>query len=307
MWKSLKNNQARRTAACCLLLALALPLTAGERRVGVAWLKIPVGAREAALAGAGTAAAFGPQALVYNPAATARLAPFAISASYTKWLLDTHHQSVFATRDLGILQLGVGIASFAYGSVEYRDEWPTEEPLGTFSPLDLTAYLNLARSLGELAAIGITGRYFYSKIISNQASALGLDAGLRLRPLSSLTLGVAVTDFGRTMYYYYEPFWLPTRLRIGAAWNLPVGKSQFTLTGDAGYFFYNRDFRVSAGTEWTLNETFFLRTGWDPLNPGNRFSFGAGLRHRLIRLDYAWSPLGFNLGSAHRITLSFGY
>ncbi len=304
MLKSLKNKL---NTTFVLLFTAFVTAKATERQVGCAWLKIPVGAREAAMAGTGTAAAFGPQALVYNPAATARLAPFSINASYTKWFLDTHHQSIFANRDLGIFQLGLGLSSFAYGKIEYREERPTEEPFGTFSPLDLTGYLNFARTLGDFAEIGFSARYFYSKIINNQASALGADAGFRVHPLPNLTVGLAVTDFGKTLYYYYEPFWLPTRARVGLSWNLPIGTTRLTLTGDASYFFYNRNFRASAGTELTVNEILFIRAGCDPLNPGNRFSFGTGIRHRLFRLDYAWSPLGFNLGSAHRLSLSFGY
>lgn len=304
MLKSLKNNLK---TIFILVFTPFVTANAAGRQVGCAWLKIPVGAREAAMAGAGTAAAFGPQALVYNPAATARLTPFSISASYTKWFLDTHHQSIFANRDLGIFQLGFGLSSFAYGKIEYREDRPTEQPFGTFSPLDLTGYLNLARALGDIAEMGLNLRYFYSKIIKYQASALGADAGFRIHPLSNLTVGLAVTDFGKTLYYYYEPFWLPTRARVGLSWNLPIGSTQLTLTSDASYLIYNRNFQANAGTELTVNEILFLRAGFDPLNPSNRFSFGTGIRHRLFRLDYAWSPLGFDLGSAHRLSLSFGY
>jgi|UniRef100_A0A7V3PTS9 hypothetical protein len=290
-----------------LLFTLISPVTAGERKLGAAWLKIPVGARDAAMAGTGTAAAFGPQGLVYNPAATARLAPFTLQAGYTRWLLDTHHQSIFVSRDLHYFQLGLGLASFAYGKLEYRENRPTAEPIGTFSPLDLTAYLNFSRQFGKLTELGITARYYYSKVLDYEISAPGLDIGARFHPLPNLTIGAAITDFSRTLYYYYEQFWLPTRSRIGVAYQLPLSKNRLTVAIDGSYFFYNQEFRFTTGIEWTLAEIFSLRAGYDPLNPGNRLNFGAGFHHGLFRVDYAYSPLGFALGSAHRFGISFGY
>ncbi|MGB9742055.1 MAG: PorV/PorQ family protein [candidate division WOR-3 bacterium] len=297
-------NNLKTTLILLLLISLG---TAGERKVGYAWLRIPAGAREAAMAGAGTASAFGPQALVYNPAATARLGPFTLQANYTRWFLDTHYQSIFASRNLHTFQLGLGLASFAYGKFEYRDDRPTAEPLATFTPLDLTAYLNLSRQFGSQAEIGVTTRYFYSKVLDYQISALGADIGTRLHPLPGLTIGAAITDFSRTLYYYYEEFWLPTRARLGGEYRLPLGDNRLTITIDGSYFFYSREFRIATGIEWTFGELISIRAGYDPQNPGNRLNFGAGFARSRFRVDYACSPLGFDLGTAHRFSISFGY
>jgi hypothetical protein len=286
------------------------------RPVGCAWLKIPIGAREAAMAGSGTAGASGPQGLTYNPAATARLSPFSAQAEYTKWFLDTHHQSLFTARDLHHLVVGLGIATFASGRFEYRDEIPSENPLGTFSPLDLTAYLNLSRQFGEFAGIGINLRYFYSKVLNYSLSGFGADIGTRLYPLKNLILAAAITEFGRTLSYKYELFWLPTRARIGAAYRLPFGAPQpaaggkatsLTLALDGSYFFYTKEIDCSLGSEFTLADILSLRAGYNLTNHVNHLNFGAGIRRGRLRLDYAFSPLNLNLGAAHRIAIGFGY
>ncbi|MGQ9707900.1 MAG: PorV/PorQ family protein [bacterium] len=278
-----------------------------SRPVGFTWLKIPVGTREAAMAGSGTANALGPQALAYNPAATARISPFSAQAEYAKWFLDTHHQSLFVTRDLRHLAVGLGIATFSSGKFEYRDEVPTDTPLGTFSPLDLTGYLNLSRPLGEFASIGINLRYFYSKILNYNLSGFGTDIGTRLYPLNNLTLAAAVIDFGQTLSYKYELFWLPTRVRIGAGYKLPFGAHLFCLTIDGSYIFYTKEVNCCLGGEFTIADILSLRAGYDLTNKANHFNFGLGIQRGLFRLDYAFSPFTFNLGAAHRIAIGFGY
>ncbi len=297
-----------------------------QRREGFASLKIPVGAREAALAGTGTASAIGPQALAYNPALSARdqnsagtgtISPFSAQVSYTRWFLDTHHQSLFVSRNLRHFSLGLGVVAFSGGSVEYREEIPTEEPLGTFSPLDLTAYFNIARSFATWVDAGINARFFYSKIASAELLGMGADIGARFHPIKNLQLGIAVTDLGRTVYYEEEVFWLPSRLRTGIGWTMPLGNSRLLFSADGSWFFYSQKVSLQTGVEFSLNDFLSLRAGYDPLNPASHLNFGLGISAPIsrsnetasnkLRLDYTFSPLGLGLGTAHRLGIGFGY
>ncbi len=282
-------------------------ISSAQRKEGCAWLKIPVAAREAALAGSGTAAATGPQGLSYNPAITARLSRFSAQVGYTKWLLDTQMQSLFISRELRPFSLGIGLAIFSGGKVEYREEIPTEEPVATFSPLDLTAYLNIARSLASWVDAGISVRFFYSKLLNSELSGWGGDIGARFHPLNNLQLGVAVTDFGQTLFYEQEVFWLPSRLRTGIGYTVPFGKNTLLVVTDASWFFYSKKFALQSGIEFTLGKFLSFRAGYDPFNTVNHFNFGLGLTTSKLRLDYAFSPLGLNIGTAHRLGIGFGY
>ncbi|NPV14635.1 PorV/PorQ family protein [candidate division WOR-3 bacterium] len=289
-----------------LVFVFALGYGAEERLVGNAWLTIPVGTREAALAGAATATSYGPQGIFYNPAATAHSTPFTAQVEYTKWFLDTHHQSLFIARNFKHFVLGLGVVSFASGKFEYREEIPTEAPLGTFSPLDLTGYLNIARNFSPWANAGISCRYFYSKIMSNELSGFGVDIGARFHPLKNLSTGVAIIDFGRTMSYKYQLIWLPTRVRGGIAYNLPLGKNRLLLVTDGSWFFYSKKAEAQVGTEFQLGKILSLRTGYDLLNPANHLNFGLGVAVNRFRFDYAFSPLQFGLGSSHRFGVAYG-
>jgi len=278
-----------------------------SRNVGFAWLKVPVGTGVGGMAGTGTAVADGASGIVYNPAASARITQFSIQVDYTRWFLDMKQQSVFVTRDLKLLSVGVGVVSFSSGKLEYRENRPTEEAIGTFSPFDITGYLNLSRTLGDQVDVGVNARFYYSKIFSYQTSGWGADIGLRFWGVKNLTVGATVVDFCRALSYKYEQFWLPTRGKIGVAYRLTPGRSLLTFAVDGIYFFYNKELSVSTGVEWRFTELFSLRAGYAPFNGANKLSLGAGIHRGLFRVDYAYLPLNFNLGAAHRFGISFGY
>ena len=273
---------------------------------GFSSLKILPGVREAGMAGTGAASAFGPQAISINPAAGAGTDGFAATASYAKWILDTHHQSLFVARSFPVLCVGLGVSSFSAGQFEYRVK-PTEDPIGTFTPTDFTAYLNLARPIGNRVQVGISGRYFYSRVYDNDAAGVGIDGGVRVMPIERLTVGASVVDFGKTMYYVRDVFWLPTRGRLGASYDiLPFDNGRLTVTADGSYFLYSKVTGAAAGLEFAWNEVVALRAGYDFLSEANHLNFGLGLRAGLIRFDYSFAAMNLDLGGAHRVSLGIG-
>lgn len=289
----------RSRALVLLLPALCL--------AGFSSLKILPGVREAGMGNTGVASGEGPQAMVWNPASSVLTQAFQLRVSYAKWLLDTHHSSLFLVRNLGFMRLGVGAVAFSAGQFEHRDEVPFEEPLGYFTPVDMTAHLNLARSFGDVVSLGITGRYYYSKILEHQATSIGLDAGIRVVPLEGLVLGVSVADLSRNPSYYRETFRLPFRARAGACYELCLG-GEFGLqfAGEGSYFILSERFTAQGGIELDWSETVFLRTGYEWLDTRARFGLGLGLALGRFSFDYALTPLNDNLGLAHRVSVGLG-
>jgi hypothetical protein len=241
-----------------------------------------------------------------NPAAGADATCFGVATGYSRWLLDTHHQSVFAGRNLGPLWVAAGVVSFSAGEFEYRVK-PTEEPLGTFAPLDLSGYVNVARRFSRYLSGGLSARYFYSRILDRSAAGVGLDLGVRAQPVAGLSLGASVTDFGRTLYYLREVFWLPTRARLGAAYDWrPDRRLRLSGTLDGSYYVYQGRPGLAAGLEFCWNELLAFRLGYDLGAPSNRLGCGFGLRVGWFNVDYALTPFDCDLGAAHRITVGLG-
>jgi hypothetical protein len=273
---------------------------------GFSSLKILPGVREAGMAGTGAASAFGPQAITLNPAAGAGTVGFVAVASYAKWILDSHHQSLFVSRNFSALCVGVGVSSFSAGQFEYRVK-PTEEPIGTFTPTDFTAYLNLARPIGSMVQAGLTGRYFYSRVYDTDAAGFGIDGGVRVMPIERLTVGASVVDFGKTMSYVREVFWLPTRGRLGVSYDfVPFERGRLTLAADGSYFLYSKVPGAVAGFEFAWSEVVALRAGYDFLSEANHLNFGLGLRAGVFSLDYSFAAMNLDLGGAHRVSVGLG-
>ena len=258
------------------------------------------------MAGTGAAAAIGPQAIALNPAASAGILGFAATASYAKWILDSHHQSLFVTRGYPALSVGLGFTSFSAGEFEYRIK-PTEEPIGTFTPTDFNAYLNIARSFADVVQAGLTGRYLYSRVYNAEAAGLGLDAGIRLAPIEGLTVGASIVDFGKTMTYDRDVFWLPTRARLGASYDLaPFERGRLTLAADGSYFVYSGKPGAAVGLEFAWSEAVMLRAGYDLLSEANHLNFGLGLCAGVFCFDYSFGALNFDLGGVHRVSVGLG-
>lgn len=287
-------------------IALLLAVATAACCAGFSSLRVMPGGRESAMGNAGVASAFGPQAMVWNPAA-ADVGGFSIRAGYAHWLLDTRQQSLFVVRDARFLRVGIGVVSFTAGAFEYREDVPTEDPLGIFQPVEIAGHLNLARSFGPRVDAGLSGRLYYTKVREEEALVPGLDIGVRVRPLAGLTIGASVVDFARTAAYRREVFRLPVRARLGGAYRRELGGGfEANAALDGSWFFYEKQPAVMAGFECGWGGLAFLRAGYEWLGAVSRPSAGLGLRSAGFDVDYSLTLLNDGFGPAHRISLAYG-
>ena len=202
---------------------------------GFASLEIGIGSRECALGDAGTAGAVGPQAMYWNPALNGWAESFGASFSYANWLQGSSQSAIFAIRPTPIGVVGFGATAFNAGQLEYRDDYPTDDPIGYFTPIDYSLYLSLTRALDSRVSLGVNGRYYYERIADYSARGFGTDVGLAFKPLDGMKLGFAVLDLGSSMAFIHEDFSLPLRTVAGISYTRLLGKSQVSASADAGY------------------------------------------------------------------------
>jgi hypothetical protein len=311
MLRSLKARKTRnRGARPIVLLAAALlaPSFAGAANsVGFASLKIGIGTRECGMGDAGTASAIGPQSIYWNPALNGWENRFGASISYSDWFLDMNKAALFVVRPTPIANVGLGATVFNAGKLEYRDEYPDDEPLGTFSPFDYSIYVNLSRALPRNLVLGGTGRYYYQKILDHSSHGWGADLGLAFEPVKNLKLAGAIMDFGSTLQFRFADYSLPTRAVVGASYALPLGWTQVNLAADGGFGFFDRQFALNAGAEVLLGKVVSVRGGYKILDQTAGLTLGVGFRVKGIRIDYAFGAHDLSLGATHRFSVGFGY
>ena len=285
----------------------SLVLCAGLAFGGFSALKVMPGCREAGLGNTGVASASGAHGIAWNPAAAAQVSDFSADVSYAKWLLDSHQQSLFLVRNLKVLNAGLGVVGLTAGNFEHRNEVPTEEPLGLFRPTEYAFSLNLSRSFGRWVDAGVTGRYYYSKVLEDAAHGPGVDLGVRVYPLNGLVVGASLVDFGKNLAYVRESYRLPTRARAGISYSQCLGgRLHANAELQGSYFVYTGTPNVHAGLEVGWSETVSVRAGCEWLGERLRPGFGVGLAFGTFRFDYALTLLNDDLGQAHRVAVGLG-
>ena len=253
----------------------------------------------------------GAEALFWNPAGLAASGAHEISATHIPYLVDTRVSSVgYATSLGGFGQVGVQIQAVDYGDfAETRTENLGFNPDGTynpgltgasFGPSAFAIGVSYARELTDRFSTGITAKYVHESLYNGaytggaetydtSAGATLFDVGIQYETgFRSLSLGMAVQNFGPEVAYVDESFAAPLTFRLGVAGD---------LVGPAGIVSQNSQNRVTAaydllqpndynqqmqfGLEYTFAETVSLRTGYKLNYDVEAFTFGAGVQTRV--------------------------
>ena len=281
---------------------------------GFAFLRIPVGARAAAMGGAFCAVPGDPTSLYWNPASAVSVSSQTITTHYTGYFLDM--QGGFA----GWVNPGendaIGVsANYFYGGS--FDRTTMEDPLGTgeqFSSSSVALAATYARSLTPTINVGATGKFVYSSIDEYSGNAFLVDAGATWRPSvgSPVTAALVVRNAGiQTKAFYRENDPTPTEIAAGCSY--AMANPQILVSAEASYP-VNGDPNAALGIEYAAMEMLTLRLGGNLRDmdaseeAGGGFvdgmAFGMGTSFDRLALDYCFKPFA-DLGSVHRISLGY--
>ncbi len=264
------------------------------------FLRDGVGARPRALGGAFVAVADDRHALFWNPAGIG-------GADATVRLGGTYEARFGGLVTLNAVGVTIDADRWALGA-----GWVSSDMYSSFSVAFATAHDSLR--------IGLSPKLYLFGSANQQASGVGLDAGLILRAEldeAVVALGLVTKDVGWTTITWSgggppvvdHAAWV-TRLGIAAVFPAPVGTAQITADVEAGLRrpprpdepdYLTKALQVAAGCglEWQAGP-FSVRggvSGLDLERPGEavlRVSFGAGVAFEGIVLDASWvsTPLG---------------
>ncbi|NUM66165.1 PorV/PorQ family protein [candidate division KSB1 bacterium] len=280
-----------------LLLLVCLPVFAPAQEAGksgLAFLKIGVGGRAAALGEAYVALAQDATAIYWNPAGLAQ----------AQWLESVNHD-FYAVSFAGFGGvLGLGLTTQSIPDIEVRDR-PTAEPIGTFDGRDLALALAYGRKHGASLAWGLAAKYLYEKIYLNSANGFALDLGAGWQaPGSPVRLAASVQNLGKMGAHAREDIALPALLRAGAAYQLAStgGDPAFALTLENALLFKGGN-AVSAGLEYWPRHGIAGRAGYQLGRENRGLTAGFGANRGSFTLDYGYLPFRNDLGATHRFAL----
>ncbi len=320
-------------------LALALPHVADAQGFSNAkyageFLSTGVGARSAALGGAGTGFSDDVTAGYFNPASLSLV-------NYPQ--IAILHESRFggqinydfaggalpvgANQTLGIsaIRLGMdGIKDSRNALIDRNgngildeDDRIDEAKIKIGNAADWAVFGSYARKINDRLSVGGNLKVFYKTVLEHSAWGLGIDASASYRPMENLMLGATLADATKSLLSWdtgNQEFIVPT-LRLGGAYRyritdahsiMPVLDGVFRFEGrheatnvDLGF----ASLDLQAGMEYSFKDRVFVRGGYSELG---QLTVGAGIKLPKLNIDYAFvqpSADQAGLGQTHRVSL----
>jgi len=202
------NIRALQTLFCAglLLVAWTAQVAAQNPNIGTAgakFLRMPVGARAAALGGAVVACIDDPSAAFWNPAGIVGVRSTGVFFSHTPWWATTALNSaalVTSFEDVG--SLGLSFSILTMDKMEVTTELSPDGTGQMFDAGDMMIGVTYARRLTEDFSVGITAKYVNQRIWNESANGWAVDIGTQYRiGFEDLTLAMSMMNFGPDMAY----------------------------------------------------------------------------------------------------------
>lgn len=294
-------------AMLLLILLVLVPsaVFAQAGQSGLSFLKLGVGGRAVAMGEAHAALGTDASALHFNPALLRSLERANLALMHREWIQDVRTEFLAASLPFDRITFGFHLNTTQINDIEVRTR--PGPPEATFDAQNFATGISVAYSLDRHLDVGLTAKFLYEKIFVDEANGFAIDLGAAFRPSAGrLRFGAALTNIGSMGKLQSESSKLPTALRVGSAYTIPLRtlKGSVTIAADGFSVFDEGEVRINTGGEFDFQETLALRFGYLWNSEGRGLALGFGARYTFVRFDYAFSSLSFDLGDAHILSVS---
>ena len=275
---------------------------------GLSFLKFGFGARNIAMGDLGVVGNNDLTALNYNPSLLAVNDKTQLSFTHNALFQDLSSEMFAASFKALGLPFAVGVNTTNVNDIEVRTN--PGPALSTFSAHFFYASLSTAHQLYDNLYGGITYKYLYENIFTDDASGYGFDFGLTYKNIyEGIDLGASIRNLGSMNILRSESTKLPTDLRVGASYNFSLEGYRLDFDVLAGYQKYTLEdaSHLSAGGEVVYDKMFALRVGYLSGYDSKSISAGFGVNWKGVNIDYAYVPVKYGLGDSHIITFIYSF
>lgn len=307
-------STAKTILLSCLLAAAPSVAMGGSS----AFLKIPTGARPAALAGAFSAFRGSADSVAYNPGSLAFMADMQVSLMRANYIGGIKHDWLsFSRPHKNDSVSAFALNSMSIGSIDsYADDGV---PTGSVSSSDLALTVAHSRKIDisgsglfKEAGLGLSFKYITERLDTERANAVAMDFGILAESaVKGLDFSLVAENLGTKMKFIEESSHLPSRLKAGvvygqAIFDIECAYSAEMLIPSDG----KRSFR--GGLEAVVRDQFSFRAGWqNSRDLGSPLTYGLGYRFDAfgkadMSIDYAFADYG-EFGNVHRFGLTLRF
>jgi len=275
---------------------------------GLAFLKFGFGARNVAMSDLGVVGSNDLSALNYNPSLLAVNNKTQLSFTHNSLFQDLSSEMFAGSFSAFGLPIAAGVNTTTISDIEIRTiPGPVQS---TFSAHYFSGSVSTAHELFENFYAGVTFKYIYENLFSDNANGYGFDLGVSYQKIiKGLTLGVALRNLGSMNELRSEATKLPTDLRLGATYDFSLADSKLDFVTLGGFQKYTLqdDSHLHIGGEVVYDKMFALRVGFASGYDSKNISTGFGVYWKGINLDYAYVPIKYGLGDSHIISFIYTF
>ena len=291
----------------CAHLIMLLPLTifAQAGNSGLAFLKMGVGGRGAALASSFVADADGAVAAYWNPANLAGSSN-ELFFSHTEWLEDIRSEFIAVKFNARGLAVGASLQFQSVDGIMLRSR-PSAEPDAIATSHDVAMGLSVAGNLNQAIEVGASLKYVGERVVNFAVNGFAFDLGIRYKvaQIPGLKMSGSVHNIGDLSGFRDDSMQLPRLFRLGLAYRPGLTFN----TGDVQLFAAARrvtdgSTSFSTGLELKFKRSIFVRGGISTGVESQRFAGGFGIQKGRYSLDYSYTPFNFDLGTTHRYSMA---
>lgn len=289
---------------CILFAGTAKAQNDGAGNTGLSFLKLGVGARSIAMGDAYSSLTDDATSVVYNPSRLLYGAKNNVVLMHNTSAQDFNNDFLAAKISFEKFAFGIGIIKSSVDDIEVRTQPGEVEQ--KFNAQNLSIGVSLAYKINPNISIGITSKFLYEKIYTDDASGMGFDFGTNYDK-DNLSFSFVVSNLGSVNELRNTSTKLPTLVRFGGGYRFSKGNISLRLAADGFKVLDGGGLHVHSGGEFGYNDLVFARVGYQTNYENKGLTAGIGLKYKSFSLDYAYVPYlnDFGTGNTFSVALNF--
>ncbi len=291
-----------------LLTITTISFAQSAGKSGLSFLKNGFGARNIAMSDFGIVKNNDVTALNYNPALLAGNETSQLAFTHMQLLQDAATELLGAKFNFIGLPFAVGINTTSIDGLELRTK--PGEALSKFDVNYFYGSISTGFFLTENISFGTTVKYLYEGYLTDEATGFGFDFGVSYKNIyDNLDVSASLRNVGTMDELRTEKTELPKDLRLGAGYDMEVRgiKSIVTVIGGFQKYLDTDDSHLHLGGEVYYDNLLAVRLGYVTGYEARGLSTGFGIKWGNVNFDYAYSPMDYNLGDSHVISIMYSF
>ncbi len=275
---------------------------------GLSFLKFSFGAKNAALADLGVVLADDVTALGYNPALLAGVDKLQLHLTHNQSIQDVKSEMFGFGFSIKGINFAVGINTSSVSDIEIRNV--PGEAVSKFDANYFYGSLSSGFYLTDNFSAGLTLKYLYEGMLTDEATGYGLDFGFAYKnAIPNLNLGLSLRNIGKMNELRNQSTELPKDLRFGSSYLLPVEqiKSNVVFAAGLNKYLEEDDIHYSVAADIKYDNLLSVRVGYITGYDAKGITTGFGVDWNNFNIDYAYTPYNYDLGDSHSISLMYNF